>query len=148
MVIMDRKKAKQLILLYKTIDLVLTVIIAILSTMIIPIACNMFFKYPDTKIPPVIFMWILYILFGIIGGVFCGLGMGGGTLLIPLISLIGISQKASQTINLISFILTSTVALIFHFKNNLVNCKNIFSFALLFAFNIFNFGQFFIQRYC
>ena len=72
-------------------------------------------------------MWILYILFGIIGGVFCGLGMGGGTLLIPLISLIGISQKASQTINLISFILTSTVALIFHFKNNLVNCKNIFT---------------------
>ena len=82
-------------------------------------------------------MWILYILFGIIGGVFCGLGMGGGTLLIPLISLIGISQKASQTINLISFILTSTVALIFHFKNNLVNCKNIFSLILpscLFSF--------------
>jgi len=64
MVIMDRKKAKQLIFLYKTIDLVLTVIIGILSTMIIPIACNMFFKYPDTKISPVIFMWILYIFGG------------------------------------------------------------------------------------
>ncbi len=64
MIIMDRKKAKQLIFLYKSIDLVLNIIIGILSIMIIPITCNMFFKYPDTKIPFVVFIWILYIFGG------------------------------------------------------------------------------------
>ncbi|MBO4963030.1 MAG: sulfite exporter TauE/SafE family protein [Clostridia bacterium] len=72
-------------------------------------------------------MWILYILFGIIGGVFCGLGMGGGTLLIPLISMLGISQKACQVINLVAFVLSASVSLIFHFKNGLVETKNLFA---------------------
>ena len=72
-------------------------------------------------------MWFLYILSGIIGGVFCGLGMGGGTLLIPLISMLGISQKACQVINLVAFILSASASLFFHFKNGLVETKNLFA---------------------
>jgi len=72
-------------------------------------------------------MWFLYVLFGIIGGVFCGLGMGGGTLLVPLVGLLGVPQKACQVINLVSFILSSSVALVFHFKNGLVEKKGLFT---------------------
>ena len=47
--------------------------------------------------------------------------MGGGTVLIPLLAIFTkVGQKASQAINLISFIPMAVVALYFHFKNGLV----------------------------
>jgi uncharacterized membrane protein YfcA len=52
-------------------------------------------------------MFALYILVGIIGGVLGGMGMGGGTLLIPMLGIFfGLEQHVAQAINLISFILT------------------------------------------
>lgn len=64
---------------------------------------------------------IIYIVIGIVGGVFGGLGMGGGTLLIPLlVSFSDLQQQTSQMANLISFIPMSIVALIIHIKNKLV----------------------------
>ena len=66
----------------------------------------------------------LLILFGIIGGVLGGMGMGGGTLLIPLLTIgLNIDQKIAQAINLIAFLPMSIFALIIHFKNKLVNVK-------------------------
>ena len=39
----------------------------------------------------------LYVLFGFLSGVFGGLGMGGGTLLIPLLTIfLGLDQKLCQ----------------------------------------------------
>lgn len=73
-------------------------------------------------------MWeiIKLIIIGVIGGVFGGMGMGGGTLLIPLLTMLGgLEQHTAQAINLAAFIPMAAVALIFHFKNRLVKLKGI-----------------------
>lgn len=45
------------------------------------------------------------ILGGLVGGIIGGMGMGGGTLLIPILTIfLGIEQKNAQAINLIAFI--------------------------------------------
>lgn len=64
------------------------------------------------------------ILFGVLGGILGGMGMGGGTLLIPLLTIgLNLSQQNAQAINLIAFLPMSVVALIIHFKNRLVKHK-------------------------
>ena len=63
---------------------------------------------------------------GIIGGILGGLGMGGGTLLIPVLTLFfGINQFEAQAVNLVSFIPMSIVALVIHAKNKLVKTDKI-----------------------
>ena len=53
-----------------------------------------------------------------LGGIIGGMGMGGGTLLIPLLTLAaGVEQHLAQAINLMSFVPMSIVALIIHKKN-------------------------------
>ena len=69
-------------------------------------------------------MDFLLILYGIIGGILGGMGMGGGTLLIPLLTIFAsLSQIESQGINLISFIPMAIVSIIIHSKNKLINFK-------------------------
>ena len=71
-------------------------------------------------------MKIIYILVGIAGGILGGMGMGGGTLLIPLLSIVlKVPQHTAQLINLIAFIPMSFVALIIHIKNKLVVWKKL-----------------------
>lgn len=68
----------------------------------------------------------LFILFGILGGVLGGMGMGGGTLLIPLLTIfLSVEQKTAQGINLIAFLPMAIIALIIHFKNKMVSTKEI-----------------------
>ena len=67
-------------------------------------------------------LWL--ILIGFCGGLLGGMGMGGGTLLIPLLTIfLGIKQNIAQGINLLAFLPMSIVALIIHFKNKLVNVR-------------------------
>ena len=67
---------------------------------------------------------LLLILFGIIGGILGGMGMGGCTLLIPLLTIgLNFTQQNSQAINLLAFLPMSIVALIIHYKNKLVRTK-------------------------
>ena len=64
------------------------------------------------------------VLIGIISGIVSGTGMGGGTILIFLLSFIlGIEQHTAQATNLIFFIPTSIVAIIVNFKNKNINTK-------------------------
>ena len=64
------------------------------------------------------------ILAGVVSGVIGGMGMGGGTLLIPILTLfLGFAQKSAQGVNLIVFIPMSLLALIIHIKNKLVDFK-------------------------
>ncbi len=82
-------------------------------------------------------MVILYIIFGIIGGLLGGMGMGGGTLLIPLLTIgLSVPQQTAQFINLVAFIPMSALALIVHIRNGYVVKKRIFYVivpALVFA---------------
>lgn len=80
------------------------------------------------------FWWIII---GVAGGIFGGMGMGGGTLLIPLVTMfVDISQRQAQLINLISFVIMAAFVLIIHFKNKLVNVRvgTVFAvFGVIFA---------------
>ena len=68
----------------------------------------------------------LYLLFGFIAGIFGGLGMGGGTLLIPLLTIfLGLDQKMCQGINLIAFLLMALFSLIIHYKNGFIKPNGI-----------------------
>ena len=67
---------------------------------------------------------VFYVLIGVAGGVLAGMGMGGGTLLIPMLTIfMGVNQHFSQAINLIAFIPMAIFVLFIHKKNNLLNFK-------------------------
>ncbi|MEG1804813.1 MAG: sulfite exporter TauE/SafE family protein [Clostridia bacterium] len=69
-------------------------------------------------------IWL--IVGGFFGGIVGGMGMGGGTLLIPILTLLlSVPQTQAQGINLLSFIPMAIVTLIIHFKNKLVETKGI-----------------------
>lgn len=66
---------------------------------------------------------ITYII-GFISGIVSGMGIGGGTILIPMfVILTNIQQQSIQSINLIYFIPTAIIAIIIHFKNKLIDYK-------------------------
>lgn len=68
--------------------------------------------------------WLYLVLAGLISGVVGGMGMGGGTLLIPVLTIfLSFAQKDAQAINLLAFIPMSIFALIVHIKNKLVDFK-------------------------
>ena len=63
-------------------------------------------------------------LIGILAGIFGGMGIGGGAVLIPLIIVFSnVNQQTAQSINLIAFIPSSIVALIVHYKNKTIDVK-------------------------
>lgn len=67
-----------------------------------------------------------------LGGIIGGMGMGGGTLLIPLLTLAsGIEQHLAQAINLMAFVPMSVIALIIHKKNGYVDFKRALPIASL-----------------
>lgn len=69
-------------------------------------------------------MIILLIVAGIISGIIAGMGMGGGTLLIPILTIFfKFKQQLAQGINLLAFLPCAIVSLIIHCKNKLVNFK-------------------------
>ena len=65
--------------------------------------------------------YFLQILFGFLGGIFGGMGMGGGTLLIPLLVIfLNLDQGLCQGINLLTFLVMSLISMIIHYKNGLI----------------------------
>lgn len=67
-----------------------------------------------------------YVVAGIAGGLIGGMGMGGGTLLIPILTLLlSVGQLEAQAINLVVFIPMAIVTLIIHIKNKLVDIKKL-----------------------
>ncbi|MBQ8309145.1 MAG: sulfite exporter TauE/SafE family protein [Clostridia bacterium] len=68
----------------------------------------------------------LYLLLGFLGGVPAGMGMGGGTVTIPLLVLVGgVEQKIAQCANLFSFLPMSAFALKTHADNGLLKTQGI-----------------------
>ena len=61
---------------------------------------------------------MIEVLIGLVSGIVSGTGMGGGTILIFLLTfLMGIEQHIAQATNLIFFIPTSIIAIIVNLKN-------------------------------
>lgn len=77
-------------------------------------------------------MIFLEIIVGILGGIVGGMGMGGGTLTIPLLTIfLSYEQISAQGINLVAFLPMSLVALFIHVKNKLVDFKSTWLLALV-----------------
>ena len=80
----------------------------------------------------------LYIFFGFLSGILGGLGMGGGTILIPLLTIfVDLDQKMSQGINLIAFLIMALFSLVIHYKNGFLKTKGTWQIilsGLLFSF--------------
>ena len=65
---------------------------------------------------------MIEILIGLISGIVSGTGMGGGTILIILLTMfLGIEQHVAQACNLVFFIPTSIVAIIANWKQKLID---------------------------
>ena len=76
---------------------------------------------------------ILYILIGIASGIVSGMGIGGGTILIPALTMFfGMSQQSAQSTNLIYFIPTAIIALVTHKKEDNLQ-KNVMLKLILFG---------------
>ena len=61
---------------------------------------------------------------GLFSGIISGMGIGGGTILIPsLVFFAGLNQKQAQGINLMVFIPVAIIALIVHFKEKNIETK-------------------------
>ena len=68
----------------------------------------------------------LYLVLGFLGGIPAGMGMGGGTVTIPLLVLVGgVEQKIAQCANLFSFLPMSAFALKTHAQNGLLKTQGI-----------------------
>lgn len=65
-----------------------------------------------------------YILIGVTAGIISGMGIGGGTILIPALDIFfAIEQQIAQSINLIYFIPTAICAVVVHIKNKNIEKK-------------------------
>ena len=67
---------------------------------------------------------MIEILIGMFSGIFSGIGMGGGTILIFLLTtLAGLEQHIAQATNLIYFIPTAISAIVVNYKDKNIDIK-------------------------
>jgi len=67
---------------------------------------------------------IILFIIGLAAGIISGMGIGGGTILIPaLVLFVKPGQHIAQSVNLLFFIPTAVVALIIHIKNKRIDFK-------------------------
>lgn len=67
---------------------------------------------------------VINLLIGLCAGIISGLGIGGGTILIPALSIFfHTKQQIAQTFNLIYFIPTAICAVAIHIKNKNIDKK-------------------------
>lgn len=76
-------------------------------------------------------MWIVFIILGVVSGALGAMGLGGGTVLIPLLSIIGVAQKSAQVINVFSFVIMSFFILFFNIKSGFTKVFPALVFSLV-----------------
>lgn len=70
--------------------------------------------------------FLYFVLAGVLGGVLAGMGMGGGTLTLPILVLVmGVEQITAQFANLIAFLPSGSAALLVHANNGLIRKDNL-----------------------
>ncbi|MCL2170735.1 MAG: sulfite exporter TauE/SafE family protein [Defluviitaleaceae bacterium] len=75
--------------------------------------------------------WVIYAGLGLVVGILSGMGIGGGAILIPALTMFfGISQHGAQNINLLYFIPTAAIALIAHIRARRVETKILWKILL------------------
>ncbi len=67
---------------------------------------------------------MLEVLIGIVFGTLGGMGLGGGMVLIPALTIfLGVTQHAAQGVNLLAFLPTAALAIITHAKEKRIDFK-------------------------
>ena len=75
--------------------------------------------------------WIWYVLAGFASGIVSGMGIGGGAILIPALTIfLGMEQQAAQKINLLYFLPTAAIALRTHSKSGNIEKKGLLRLTL------------------
>ena len=70
--------------------------------------------------------FIVYMFAGLAGGILGGMGMGGGTVLIPILTIFcGVEQHLAQSANLITFLPMAIFSLQVHAKHGLLDTRGI-----------------------
>lgn len=75
--------------------------------------------------------FILFAAAGILGGLLGGMGMGGGTVLIPLLTVFfGVEQHVAQAANLLAFLPMALISLKIHSKDGLLKTEGAWSIII------------------
>ncbi len=75
--------------------------------------------------------FIIYMLAGFAAGVIGGMGMGGGTILIPVLTiLLGVNQHVAQATNVIAFLPMAALALPAHKRNGLLRTDDVWQIII------------------
>lgn len=75
--------------------------------------------------------FLVYFVAGLAGGLLGGMGMGGGTVLIPILTVFcGVSQHMAQSVNLLTFLPMAAISLRVHSKNGLLDTEGVLWMAL------------------
>ena len=70
--------------------------------------------------------FLVYLAAGLAGGVLGGMGMGGGCVLIPILTVLcGVPQHMAQSVNLLTFLPMAAVSLRVHAKNGLLDTRGV-----------------------
>lgn len=90
--------------------------------------------------------FLVYFLAGLAGGFLGGMGMGGGTVLIPILTVFcGVTQHMAQSVNLLTFLPMAVISLRVHVKNGLLDTKGVIWMAVP-ATVLSVFGGIFVQQ--
>lgn len=75
--------------------------------------------------------FIIYLAAGLLSGILGGMGMGGGTILIPALTiLLGVNQHVAQATNVISFLPMAAIVLPTHKRNGLLRTDGVLAVIL------------------
>lgn len=75
--------------------------------------------------------FIVYLVVGLLAGVLGGMGMGGGTILIPALTiLLGVNQHVAQATNVIAFLPMAALVLPAHKKNGLLKTDDVWEIII------------------
>ena len=73
-----------------------------------------------------------YVLIGLLGGIAGGMGLGGGTILIPFISIfLGVVQKQAQFLNVFSFVIMAFFIIFIYIKTKFIDIFPALLFAII-----------------
>ena len=75
--------------------------------------------------------WLWYVLVGLAAGTVSGMGIGGGAVLIPSLTIVlGVGQREAQHINLLFFLPTALMALRVHTREKNIEKKSLWKLTL------------------
>ena len=75
--------------------------------------------------------FILFLIAGFFSGLLGGMGMGGGTILIPVLTVfMGVEQHVAQATNLIAFLPMAAFTLKVHKENGLLKTQGLLSLVI------------------